>query len=128
MGVSATDLSAPTRSVNMAMASSSSSSSSSSTTWPRADKHRGAVRRAQLVLSRDAGWCGLRAWRRLLRRLARETKCICSSPTAATGRHITFGYDAASYAKNFDDGRSTAPRCATPVVVVANGADNSSGN
>ena len=129
MGVSTTDLSAPTRSANlsgcMAMASSSA------TTWPRADKHRGAagaVRRAQLVLSRDAGWCGLRAWRRLLRRLAQETKCICSSPTAATGRHITFGYDAASYAKNFDDGRSTAPRCATPVVVVANGADNSSGN
>ena len=132
MGVSTTDLSAPTRSANlsgcMAMAASSSA-----TTWPRADKHRGAagaVRRAQLVLSRDAGWCGLRAWRRLLRRLAQETKCICSSPTAATGRHITFGYDAASYAKNFDDGRSTAPRCATPVVVVvvANGADNSSGN
>ncbi|OEL24404.1 hypothetical protein BAE44_0014578 [Dichanthelium oligosanthes] len=134
MGASTTDLSAPTRSANlsgcMAMASPSSSSSSA-TSWPRADKHRGAaavVRRAQLVLSRDAGWCGLRAWRRLLRRLAQETKCICSSPTAATGRPITFGYDAASYAKNFDEGRSPAPRCAAPVVAVdvANAVDNSS--
>ncbi|RLN23154.1 uncharacterized protein C2845_PM07G23220 [Panicum miliaceum] len=130
MGASTADLSAPTRPVNLSgcMAVASSSSSSSATTWPRADKHRGAVRRAQLVLSRDAGWCGLRAWRRLLRRLAQETKCICSSPTAATGRPITFGYDAASYAKNFDDGRSTAPRCAAPVVVAANAADNPSGN
>ncbi|KAF8766321.1 hypothetical protein HU200_007838 [Digitaria exilis] len=129
------DLSAPTRSrsVNlsrcMAMASSSSPSAA---TWPRADKHSDAaaavVRRAQLILSRDAGWCRLRAWRRLLRRLAQETKCICSSPTAATGRHITFGYDAASYAKNFDDGRSPAPRCAAPVVAVADAFHNSNGN
>jgi hypothetical protein len=113
----------------MAMASSSSSSSGGTAAWPRTDKHHGAaavVRRAQLVLSRDAGWCGLRAWRRLIRRLAQETKCICSSPTAATGRPITFGYDAASYAKNFDDGRSPAPRCASPVVVVA--ADDSRSN
>ncbi|CAO1944945.1 unnamed protein product [Urochloa humidicola] len=135
MGVSTTDLSAPNRSVNLpgCIAMASPSPSSSSTAWPRADKHRGAaaaVRRAQLVLSRDAGWCGLRAWRRLLRRLAQETKCICSSPTAATGRHITFGYDAASYAKNFDDGRTHAPCCAAPVAVAAaaNAVDNSSGN
>uniref|UniRef100_A0A804MF02 Uncharacterized protein n=1 Tax=Zea mays TaxID=4577 RepID=A0A804MF02_MAIZE len=67
------------------------------------------VRRAQLVLSREVGWCGQRAWRKLLRRLAQETRCVCSSPTAAaTGRPITFGYDAASYAKNFDDGRMIA--------------------
>lgn len=135
MGVStANDLSAPSRSVNlsgcMAMASPSSSSA---TRWPRGDKHSDAaaavVRRAQLVLSRDAGWCRLRAWRRrLLRRLAQETKCICSSPTAATGRPITFGYDAASYAKNFDDGRSPAPRCAAPVVAVADAVHDSSGN
>ncbi|TKW16793.1 hypothetical protein SEVIR_5G323100v4 [Setaria viridis] len=134
MGVSTTDLSAPTRSVNLSgcmATASSSTSSSSTTTWPRADKHRGAaavVRRAQLVLSRDAGWCGLRAWRRLIRRLAQETKCICSSPTAATGRPITFGYDAASYAKNFDDGRSPAPRCAAPVIVVASAVDDSRGS
>ncbi|RCV27371.1 hypothetical protein SETIT_5G319800v2 [Setaria italica] len=123
MGVSTTDLSAPTRSVNLSgcmATASSSTSSSSTTTWPRADKHRGAaavVRRAQLVLSRDAGW-----------RLAQETKCICSSPTAATGRPITFGYDAASYAKNFDDGRSPAPRCAAPVIVVASAVDDSRGS
>ncbi|PUZ54068.1 hypothetical protein GQ55_5G099900 [Panicum hallii var. hallii] len=118
MGVSTADLSAPTRSGNLS--GCMAVASSSATTWPRADKNRGAagaVRRAQLVLSRDAGW-----------RLAQETKCICSSPTAATGRPITFGYDAASYAKNFDDGRITAPRRAAPVVAAANGADNSSGN
>ncbi|CAO1945999.1 unnamed protein product [Urochloa humidicola] len=134
MGVGTTDLSAPTRSVNLpgCIAMASPSPSSSATAWSQKDKHRGggaaAVRRAQLVLSRDAGWCGLRAWRRLLRRLAQETKCICSSPTAATGRHITFGYDAASYAKNFDDGRTPAPCCAAPVAVAANAVDNSSGN
>ncbi|CAL4961374.1 unnamed protein product [Urochloa decumbens] len=138
MGVSTTDLSAPNRSVNLpgpgCIAMASPSPSSSATAWSRADKHRGGaaavVRRAQLVLSRDnAGWCGLRAWRRLLRRLAQETKCICASPTAATGRPITFGYDAASYAKNFDDGRNPAPRCSAPVVAAAaNAVDNSSGN
>ncbi|KAG0539414.1 hypothetical protein BDA96_03G320800 [Sorghum bicolor] len=109
---------------------SSSSPTSVVAAWPRSGKHRGAaavVRRAQLVLSRDVGWCGQRAWRKLLRRLAQETKCICSSPTAATGgRPITFGYDAASYAKNFDDGRS--PARAAPVVVVADAADKPSGN
>ncbi|KAI5000425.1 hypothetical protein ZWY2020_005014 [Hordeum vulgare] len=71
-----------------------------------------AVRRLQ-VAARDAipgvGWCGHRAWRKLLRRLAQETRCICSSP-APPSRPITFGYDAASYAKNFDDGRPHAPR------------------
>ncbi|WVZ68823.1 hypothetical protein U9M48_017712 [Paspalum notatum var. saurae] len=133
MGVSTTDLSAPSHSVNLPSCMASSPSSPSSVTWPRSDKHRGAaavVRRAQLVLSRDVGWCGQRAWRKLLRRLAQETKCICSSPTAstATGRPITFGYDADSYAKNFDDGRSPARRCAAPVVVVANVADESNGN
>lgn len=69
------------------------------------------VRRLQ-VAARDAipgvGWCGHRAWRKLLRRLAQETRCICSSPTPPS-RPITFGYDAASYAKNFDDGRPHAP-------------------
>ncbi|KAG8055429.1 hypothetical protein GUJ93_ZPchr0001g31317 [Zizania palustris] len=70
------------------------------------------VRSLQLVVrdvSPAAGWCGHRAWRRLLRRLAQETRwciCNCSSPAAASRpRPITFGYDAASYAKNFDDGR-----------------------
>nr|ACG34097.1 hypothetical protein [Zea mays] len=126
MGVSTTDLPAPPHSVNLPgrMASSSSSSSSSVAPWPCSAKHRGApavVRRAQLVLSRDVGWCGQRVWRKLLRRLAQETRCICSSPTAATGRPrpVTFGYDAASYAKNFDDGRSpAAPRGAAAPIVV----------
>ncbi|XP_062186092.1 uncharacterized protein LOC133889656 [Phragmites australis] len=127
MGVSTTDLPAPPHSVNLS--GCMASSSSSATPWPRAGKDRGAatvVRRAQLVLSRDVGWCGQRAWRKLLRRLAQETKCICSSPSAAAAsRPITFGYDAVSYAKNFDDDRSPAPPCA---AVVANAADKSSGH
>jgi hypothetical protein len=131
MGVSTTDLSAPPHSVNLPGCMASSSSPSSVVApWPRSGKHRGAaavVRRAQLVLSRDVGWCGQRAWRKLLRRLAQETRCICSSPTAATGRPITFGYDAASYAKNFDDGRSPA-RAAAAAVVAANAADKPNGN
>ncbi|XP_008675055.1 uncharacterized protein [Zea mays] len=130
MGMSTTtDLSAPPHSATLPCRMASSSSSSSVAPWPRPDKHRGAgalVRRAQLVLSREVGWCGQRAWRKLLRRLAQETRCVCSSPTAAaTGRPITFGYDAASYAKNFDDGRSPAPR---RVVVGANAGDKPSGN
>ncbi|KAL6616074.1 hypothetical protein ACP70R_038344 [Stipagrostis hirtigluma subsp. patula] len=106
-------------------------SSAAAAPWPRDGKHRGAaaavVRRAQLVLSRDVGWCGQRAWRKLLRRLAQETKCICNSPTAAAARPVTFVYDAASYAKNFDDGRSPAPPYpAAAAVVVDNAADKSS--
>ncbi|GJN17654.1 hypothetical protein PR202_gb04740 [Eleusine coracana subsp. coracana] len=107
----------------------SSSSPSSATMWP--GKHRGAaaaVRRAQLVLSRDAGWCGQRVWRKLLRRLAQETRCICNSPTAAASRPIMFGYDAVSYAKNFDDGLSPVPPCAAPVPAANNAADKSIDN
>ncbi|XBI19230.1 uncharacterized protein [Aegilops tauschii subsp. strangulata] len=85
-------------------------------------RHRAAVvvRRLQ-VAARDAipgvGWCGHRAWRKLLRRLAQETRCICSSP-APPSRPSTFGYDAVSYAKNFDDGRSHAPH-ALPCAAAA---------
>ena len=58
------------------------------------------------LLPRDGGRdVRRRAWRRLLMRLVRESKsCICS-PRARAPPMITFGYDAASYAKNFDDGR-----------------------
>jgi hypothetical protein len=58
------------------------------------------------LLSRDGGRdVRRRAWRRLLMRLVRESKsCICS-PRARAAPMITFGYDADSYAKNFDDGR-----------------------
>jgi hypothetical protein len=58
------------------------------------------------LLRRDGGRdVRRRAWRRLLMRLLRESKsCICS-PRASAPPMITFGYDAASYAKNFDDGR-----------------------
>jgi hypothetical protein len=99
--------------------------------WPRAGKQRGAataVRRAQLLLSRDVGWCGQRAWRMLLRRLAQaETKCICSSPTAAAAsRPITFGYDAVSYAMNLDDGNSPVPPCAAAPIAAAAVTDNKS--
>ncbi|XP_040375874.1 uncharacterized protein LOC121053268 [Oryza brachyantha] len=89
------------------------------------------VRSLQLVVrdvSPAAGWCGHRAWRRLLRRLAQETRCICSSsPPGASSRPITFGYDAASYAKNFDDGRRPAAHygAARPASAVANAADES---
>ncbi|XP_062208594.1 uncharacterized protein LOC133910088 [Phragmites australis] len=125
MGVSTTDLSAPPNSVKL---SGCMTSSSSVTPWPLAGKHRSAAavfRRPQLVMSRDAGWCGQRAWRKLLRRLAQETKHICSSPSAVAARPITFGYDAVSYAKNFDDGRSPAPPYA---AAAANATDKSSGN
>ncbi|KAL6845167.1 hypothetical protein ACP4OV_024662 [Aristida adscensionis] len=133
MGVRTTELPAPTHSVALpgCMAPSPSPSSSSpAAPWQRAGKRRGGaaavVRRVQLVLSRDVGWCGQRAWRRLLRLLAQETKCICSSPTAAAAaRPVTFVYDAASYAKNFDDGRGPAsPYPAAAAVVANNAADN----
>jgi hypothetical protein len=96
--------------------------------WPRGAV--AAVWRAQLLLSRDVGWCGQRAWRKLLRRLPQETKSICSSPTAAAAsRRITFGYDAVSYAKNFDDGRSPVPPCAAaPIVAAANANANATDN
>ncbi|BAB67913.1 hypothetical protein [Oryza sativa Japonica Group] len=88
------------------------------------------VRSLQLVVrdvSPAAGWCGHRAWRRLLRRLAQETRCICSSSSpsgAASSRPITFGYDAASYAKNFDDGRRPAAHYAALAPAPAAGAAN----
>uniref|UniRef100_A0A0E0JNR6 Uncharacterized protein n=1 Tax=Oryza punctata TaxID=4537 RepID=A0A0E0JNR6_ORYPU len=93
------------------------------------------VRSLQLVMrdvSPAAGWCGHRAWRRLLRRLAQETRCICSSssPSGAASRPITFGYDAASYAKNFDDGRRPAAHYAALAPApagAANAADEPAG-
>uniref|UniRef100_A0A0D9V5P4 Uncharacterized protein n=1 Tax=Leersia perrieri TaxID=77586 RepID=A0A0D9V5P4_9ORYZ len=118
--------------------------------WPPASggggrrRGSGVVRSLQLVVrdvSPAAGWCCHRAWRRLLRRLAQETRCICSSSASpsssgaasSSSRPITFGYDAASYAKNFDDGRRPAAHYAAraapaaAVVVVANAADEPAG-
>ncbi|KAG1367959.1 hypothetical protein COCNU_14G004270 [Cocos nucifera] len=39
-----------------------------------------------------------RSWRKLLKRLLKGGKNICCS------KPLAFGYDAVSYAKNFDDG------------------------
>ncbi|KAL5220944.1 hypothetical protein ABZP36_025657 [Zizania latifolia] len=135
MGVGTAELAAPRRAVNVVSGCLPSS-------WPPAPSGRqrrgsGVVRSLQLVVrdvSPAAGWCGHRAWRRLLRRLAQETRCICSSPAAAS-RPITFGYDAASYAKNFDDGRRPPHYDVTPgpvapatvVVAAANAVDYSAG-
>ncbi|KAG8077938.1 hypothetical protein GUJ93_ZPchr0007g5011 [Zizania palustris] len=139
MGAGTAELAAPRRAVNVVSGCLPSS-------WPpapaggRQRRGSGVVRSLQLVVrdvSPAAGWCGHRAWRRLLRRLAQETRCICSSPAAAS-RPITFGYDAASYAKNFDDGRRpphydvthgpVAPATATVAVVASdNAVDDSAG-
>jgi hypothetical protein len=118
----------PPRSINLSACVPTSPS------WPPAGRQRGTaavvVRRLQLA-ARDAipgvGWCGHRAWRKLLRRLAQETRCVCSPSStgaASRSRPITFGYDAASYAKNFDDGRRPAPYGA---VVIASAGDKSAG-
>ncbi|KAG6475926.1 uncharacterized protein LOC122024979 [Zingiber officinale] len=46
-----------------------------------------------------------RGWRGLLKKLLRESKGIrcCCNP-----KPLSFGYDADSYSKNFDDGRSSS--------------------
>ncbi|XP_003567120.1 uncharacterized protein LOC100824677 [Brachypodium distachyon] len=141
MGMGATDPPAPPRSINLSSCVPSTSPSPSPS-WPApsSGRRRGgggtvaAVQRLQLA-ARDAvpgvtqgWWCGHRAWRKLLRRLAQETRCICSSPAAASRQPITFGYDAASYAKNFDDGLRRPALCPPYAVVVANAAaDKSAG-
>ncbi|KAF0920778.1 hypothetical protein E2562_037103 [Oryza meyeriana var. granulata] len=91
MGAGTTELTAARHQANVSGGSGCLPSS-----WPPpagTGRRRGSavVRSLQLVVrdvSPAAGWCGHRAWRRLLRRLAQETRCICSS-TSAASRPIT---------------------------------------
>ncbi|KAK3138266.1 hypothetical protein QOZ80_5AG0366610 [Eleusine coracana subsp. coracana] len=69
--------------------------------------------RFQLLARDDAGRGGRRPWRGLLRRLVRESKIICCSPSR-TPVASTFKYDADSYAKNFDDGLRWQLACGGP--------------
>ncbi|WOL10999.1 hypothetical protein Cni_G19760 [Canna indica] len=55
------------------------------------------------LLPRDGGLERSRSWRSILKRLLKESRSMYSC--AHSKPPLSFGYDADSYSKNFDDGR-----------------------